>query len=40
MVPSPHVWFLDVKQRILDRINKSLCVADMTCRFVHAIQRD
>ena len=35
MGPSTRVWFLDTKQRILDRNNKSLCVPDMTCRFVH-----
>ena len=38
--PSPHVWFLDAKQRLLDRNNKSLRVPDKSCRFVHAIQRD
>ena len=37
--PSPRVWFLDAKQRILDRNNRSLCVPDMTCRFVHVQQR-
>ena len=40
MGPSPHVWFLDAKQRLLDPNNKSLWVPDITCRFVHAIQRD
>ena len=39
MGPSPHVWFLDAKQRLLDRINKSLWVPGITCRFVHAKQR-
>ena len=40
MGPNPHVWFLDVKQRLMHRNNKSLCVPDITCRFVHAKQRD
>ena len=40
MGPSPHVWFLDAKQRLLDRINKSLWVPAIACRFVHAKQRD
>ena len=40
MGPSPHVWYLDAKQRLLDPNNKSLLVPDITCRFVHAIQRD
>ena len=35
MGPSPHVWFLDAKQRLLDQNNKSLRVPDKTCRFVH-----
>ena len=35
MSPSPHVWFLDAKQRLLDRNNKSLWVPDITCRCVH-----
>ena len=39
MGPSPHVWILDAKQRLLDRINKSLWVPGITCRFVHAKQR-
>ena len=38
MGPSPHLWFLHAKQRLLDPNNKSLCVPDITCRFVHAIQ--
>ena len=38
--PSPHVWFMDAKQRLLDRNNKSLWVPDITCRFVQAIQGD
>ena len=40
MDPSPHLWFLHAKQRLLDPNNKSLWVPDITCRFVHAIQRD
>ena len=38
-VPSPQLWFLHVKQRLLDKNNKSLWVQDMTCRFVHGQQR-
>ena len=38
--PSFHVWFLDAKQRILDWNKKSLRVPDITCRIVHAKQRD
>ena len=34
MGPSPHVWFLDAKQRLFDRYNKSLWVPDITCNFV------
>ena len=40
MGPSPPVWFLDAKQRLLDRINKCLWLPSITCRFVHAKQRD
>ena len=40
MSPSPHVWFLDAKQCLLDRNNKSLWVPDITCRCVNAKQRD
>ena len=32
--------FVHAKQRLLDPNNKSLCVPDITCRFVHVIQRD
>ena len=32
--------FLHSKQRLLDPNNKTLLVPDITCRFVHAIQRD
>ena len=38
--PSPHLWFLHAKQRLLDPNSKSLWVPDITCRFVPAIQRD
>ena len=38
--PRPHLCFLHVKQRLLDQKNKSLWVPDLTCRFVHGIQRD
>ena len=38
MCPSPHLWILNAKQRILDQNYKSLRVPDLTCRFVHAIQ--
>ena len=40
MGPSPHLWFLDAKSRLLEQNNKSLWVPDMTCRFVHANQRE
>ena len=40
MVPSLHLWLLHVKQRLLEQNNKSLCVPDITSRFVHAIQRE
>ena len=36
MGPCPHLWFLHAKQWLLDQINKSLWVPDLTCRFVHA----
>ena len=39
MGPSPHALSLDAKQRLLDRINKSLWVPGITCRFVNAKQR-
>ena len=31
--PSPHVWFLDAKQRLLDSNYKALWVKDHTCCF-------
>ena len=37
---SPHLWFLHAKQRLLDQNYKSLWVPDLTCRFMHAKQRD
>ena len=40
MGPHPHDWFLDAKQRHLGRNSKSLWVPNITCRFVHAKQRD
>ena len=40
MGPYPHDWFLDSKQRLLDRINMSLWVPNITCSFVPANQRD
>ena len=39
MGPSPHVLFLDAKQWLLDWIKKYMS-PDVTCRFVHANQRD
>ena len=36
MGPSPHLWFLQAKQRLLDQNYLSLWVLDLTCRFVHA----
>ena len=40
MGPSPHLWFLHAKQRLLEPNNKSLWVPDITCHSVHAIQSD
>ena len=40
MVPSPHLWYLHAKQRLLDQNYKSSWDPDLTCRFVHAKQRD
>ena len=36
MGPSPHLWLLHAKQRLLDLNYKSLWVQDITCGFVHA----
>ena len=33
--PSPHLWFLDAKQRHLNQNNKSRWVPDITCRFAN-----
>ena len=38
--PSPNLWFLHAKQRLLDQNYKFLWVHGITCRFVHAKQRD
>ena len=40
MGPSPHVWFLEAKQRLFDRNNKSLWVPAITCGFIHPKERD
>ena len=40
MGPRPQDWFLDAKQRLLDRNNKSLRVTNITCRYVHGKQSD
>ena len=40
MGPSPPLWFLHPKQRLLDQNYKSLWVADLTYGFLHAKQRD
>ena len=40
MGPSTHLWFLNAKPRLLEQNYKSLCVPDLTCRFVQANQRD
>ena len=40
MGPSLHLWFLHAKQRLLDQNYKSLWVPDLTCRFMHAKQRE
>ena len=39
MGPSPHLWFLHSKQRLLDQNYKSLLVPDFACWFVNAKQR-
>ena len=38
--PSSCSLFLHAKQRLLVQNCKPLCVPDLTCRFVHAKQRD
>ena len=40
MGASRNLWFLRAKQRLLDQNYKSLWILDLTCRFVHAKQRD
>ena len=40
MGPSLHLWFLHAKQRLQDQNYKSPWDPDLTCRFVHAKQRD
>ena len=40
MGSSPHLCFLHAKQSLLDQNNNSLWVPDLSCRFVHAKQRD
>ena len=40
MGPRPHLSFFQTKQRLLDKNYMSLWVPDLTCRFVHAKQRD
>ena len=40
MGACPHMWFLLVKQGLLDQNYKSPWVPDLTCRFVHPKQRD
>ena len=40
MGPRPNQWSLIAKQRILVQYYKSLRVPGITCRFVHAMQRD
>ena len=40
MDPSPHLWFLQAKQRLSDPNSKSLCVPDITCSFVPPMQCD
>ena len=40
MCPSPSLWFLHSKPRILEQNYKSVWDPDLTCRFVHANLRD
>ena len=40
MDPSPPLWFLHAKQRLLDPNSKSLLVPDITCSFVPPMQCD
>ena len=40
MGPSPHLWFLQAKRRLVEQNYKSVWVPDLTCRLVHANHRD
>ena len=40
MGSCPHLWILTAKQRLLVQNFTSLCVLDLTCRFVHAKHRE
>ena len=40
MCPSPFLWFLHAKQRLLELNYNSVWDPDLTCRFVRANQRD
>ena len=40
MGPTPHLWFLHAKQRLLDQNYKFLCVPDLTYRLVQSNRRD
>ena len=37
---NPHLWFLHAEQRLLFQTYKSVWVPDLTCRCLHAKQRD
>ena len=37
MDPSPPLWFMLAKQRLLDQTYKSLRLPDLTCRFLQGI---
>ena len=39
IVPCPHLRFLHANQRLLEQNNRSLCIPDLTCDFLHAKQR-
>ena len=39
MGPSPHLWILHAKQRLLDQNYKSLWIPDFAYRLVNAKQR-
>ena len=39
MGPSPHLWLLHAKQRLLDLNYKCLWVPDLTYGFLHSKQR-